>query len=135
MILKIVLAILGWLKGNALGLATFAVGLWVAWGIYHRQKRADEKAREKLGTIVAEMVLLILSEITGRPAAPEVEARVRRLAKGIIDQVIQLPTLRGGGTLPAGPAGTIVTTQAQATYGYASGKPEIGEHSSGGKTP
>jgi len=102
----VTVVVLGWLAENiptvaglALSVFTLAVGLWVAWGIYHRQQRADEEARKKLKESVAEMVILIISEITGRPVAPEVEARVRRLAKGIIDQVIQMPTLRGGGTI------------------------------------
>jgi hypothetical protein len=45
------------------------------------------------------MVLLILFEITGLPATPEVETKVKRLAKGMIDRVVRMPTLGSGGTI------------------------------------
>ena len=105
MILKIVLTILGWLKENLLAVAALTVGgislgvtVWVATRIYQIQKRESEEVRKKQEESLAEMVLLILSEVTGRPVPPEVAKRVKRLAKGIIDRVIQVPMLRAAAT-------------------------------------
>lgn len=96
----------GWLKQNLLGDAGLTVGVaslvvtaWVASGIYRLQKRDNEEVRKKQEAIIAEMVILIIPEITGREVTPEVKTRVKRLAKGIIDQVIKMPTLRGGAAL------------------------------------
>jgi predicted negative regulator of RcsB-dependent stress response len=78
MILKTVLTILGWLKENLLGVVTLAVGLWVAWRIYRLQKRDNDKVRMKQEASLAEMVILIISEITDRAVTPEVEKKVKR---------------------------------------------------------
>jgi len=98
--------VLGWLAANMptaaglmLGVLGLAATIWVASRIYQIQKRDNAEVRKKQEASLAEMVLLILFEITGRPVTPEVETKVKRLAKSIIDQVIRMPTLRGGGTL------------------------------------